>query len=46
MLRVLYGRAGTGKTSALFSQIAASVAAREGGRVLIVPEQYSHECER
>ena len=46
MLRVLYGRAGTGKTSALFSQIAAAVAAREGGRVLIVPEQYSHECER
>ena len=46
MLRVLYGRAGTGKTSALFSEIAAAAAAGEGGRVLIVPEQYSHECER
>ena len=46
MLRVLYGRAGTGKTGALFSEIAAAVAAKQGGRVLIVPEQYSHECER
>ena len=46
MLRVLYGRAGTGKTGALFSEIAAAVRAHEGGRVLIVPEQYSHECER
>ena len=46
MLRILYGRAGTGKTGALFSEIAAAVAARQGGRILIVPEQYSHECER
>ena len=46
MLRVLYGRAGTGKTGALFSEIAKAVAAGQGGRVLIVPEQYSHECER
>ena len=46
MLRVLYGRAGTGKTGALFSLIAAAVANKQGGRVLIVPEQYSHECER
>ena len=46
MLRVLYGRAGTGKTGALLSEIASAVAARQGGRVLIVPEQYSHECER
>ena len=46
MLRVLYGRAGTGKTSALFSEIAKAAASGQGGRVLIVPEQYSHECER
>ena len=46
MLRVLYGRAGSGKTGALFHQIAQAVAAGKGGRVLIVPEQYSHACER
>ena len=46
MLRVLYGRAGTGKTSALFAEIARAAAGHKGGRVLIVPEQYSHECER
>ena len=46
MLRLILGRAGTGKTALLFSEIAARCARRQSGSFLIVPEQYSHEAER
>lgn len=46
MLRLIIGRAGTGKTAAVIKEIARSVALGQGGRILIVPEQYSHEAER
>ena len=42
MLRLISGRAGTGKTALLFSEIAARCARRQSGSFLIVPEQYSH----
>ena len=45
MLRLILGRAKSGKTAAVMSEIAAHVAAREGGNLLLVPEQYSHEAE-
>lgn len=45
MLRIIYGRAGTGKTAAVMSEI--KNGADSGGRyILLVPEQYSHEAER
>ena len=46
MVRLILGRAGTGKTGRIFNEIAARVAAGEGGTILLVPEQYSHEAER
>lgn len=46
MLRLVLGRARTGKTALLFSEIADRCARRESGSFLIVPEQYSHEAER
>ena len=46
MLKLIIGKAGTGKTSAINQEICASVLARKGKRILIVPEQYSHEAER
>ena len=46
MLRILIGKAGTGKTAALMDEIRASVERRESGIILLVPEQYSHEAER
>lgn len=46
MLRLIIGRAGTGKTSAVMDEIAHAAARGEGKRLLIVPEQYSHEAER
>ena len=44
MLRLLLGRAGTGKTTSILRQIAASGGTRR--QLLIVPEQASHETER
>ena len=44
MLRLYLGRAGSGKTSAILEE--AAKAPESGGNVLIVPEQYSHDCER
>ena len=44
MLKLLLGRAGTGKSTALFQAMA-----EEGKRrpqLLIVPEQHSHDAER
>ena len=46
MLRLILGRAGTGKTGLIINEIRERVAAREGKNILIVPEQYSHEAER
>ena len=46
MLRLITGKAGSGKTSAVINEIAQAVKARQPGRMLIVPEQYSHEAER
>ena len=46
MLRLMIGRAGAGKTAQVMDEIRAAVLAREGGRFLLVPEQYSHEAER
>ena len=46
MLELILGRAGTGKTGRIMDAVAGRVARREGGAVLIVPEQYSHEAER
>ena len=46
MLRMILGRAGTGKTGQILSEIAERAARRESGVYLIVPEQYSHEAER
>lgn len=46
MLTLLTGKAGTGKTAALMEEIRAAAEQKQGGRLLIVPEQYSHEAER
>lgn len=46
MLRLILGRAGTGKTGLIMEEIRQRVSRREGGSILIVPEQYSHEAER
>ena len=46
MLRIITGLAGAGKTAKIMEEIRADVAAKLGGRVLLVPEQYSHEAER
>ena len=44
MLKLLLGRAGTGKTTALLRAVAESGGARP--QLLIVPEQHSHDAER
>lgn len=46
MIRLILGRAGTGKTARVFEEIARTGAEAPGGVVLLVPEQYSHEAER
>lgn len=46
MLRLILGRAGTGKTAQLFAEIASRCERGQSGSFLIVPEQYSHEAER
>ena len=46
MLRLITGKAGTGKTAAINREIQEAVAAGHPGCLLIVPEQYSHEAER
>lgn len=46
MLRLLIGKARTGKTATMIKEIAAAVEEKQGGRIVIVPEQYSHEAER
>ncbi len=44
MLKLLLGRARTGKSTALLKTMAAR--AEERPQLLIVPEQHSHDCER
>ncbi len=46
MLRLVLGRAKTGKTAAVMEEIRARCAHGMRGAVLLVPEQYSHEAER
>lgn len=46
MLRLITGKAGAGKTAAVIGEIARAVEKGLSGRMLIVPEQYSHEAER
>lgn len=46
MLTLLIGKAGTGKTSAVMEEIKTAVFRRQANRIMIVPEQYSHEAER
>ena len=46
MLRLIIGRAGSGKTAAVIAEIDEAVRAKRAGSLLIVPEQYSHEAER
>ena len=46
VLRLILGKAGTGKTTAVMEEIRALVEQRIGGTLLLVPEQYSHEAER
>ncbi len=46
MLTIIIGPAGAGKTQQINEEIRAAVARRQGGQILIVPEQYSHEAER
>ena len=46
MLRLITGRAGAGKTAQIMDEIRRAASEHEGGRCLLVPEQYSHEAER
>lgn len=46
MLKIISGRAGTGKSAAVMREIQSAVRAGRGGYILLVPEQYSHEAER
>ena len=43
MLKLILGRAKTGKTAAVMEEIRSRLSA--GGNILLVPEQYSHEAE-
>ncbi len=46
MLKLILGRAKSGKTGSVMEEIRALATAGETGMVLLVPEQYSHEAER
>lgn len=46
MLRLLLGRAGSGKTGRVVNEIKANISQGKNGLILVVPEQYSHEAER
>ena len=45
MLKLILGRAKSGKTAAIMDAIHRRVERGEGGAVLLIPEQYSHEAE-
>ena len=46
MFKIITGPAGAGKTAKIMNNLCEDVAAGLSGRVLLVPEQYSHEAER
>lgn len=46
MLRLLLGRAGSGKTGRIVNEIKDDISQGKDGLILVVPEQYSHEAER
>lgn len=46
MLKIVTGRAGTGKTAGVYSKMKELAHSGENGMLLIVPEQFSHEAER
>ena len=46
MLTVITGKAGTGKTAHIINEIKRAVGGKSPKRIMIVPEQYSHEAER
>lgn len=46
MLKLIIGRAKSGKTARIMDEIQARAGRSESGIKLIVPEQYSHEAER
>lgn len=46
MLTLLCGRSGSGKTKTILARLARGAERGAGNRVLLVPEQYSHEAER
>ena len=46
MLKIVIGRAGTGKTNYIMNEIRSKMESGEAGMILLVPEQYSHEAER
>ncbi len=46
MLTLIVGRAGSGKTSRMYGEIASLAAAGVENIVLVVPEQFSHDAER
>ncbi len=46
MLRLYLGRAGSGKTSYILEELGKLASEGRDGNILVVPEQYSHDCER
>lgn len=46
MVKIIIGRAGSGKTSAVINEIHEKGLNGETGMLLIVPEQFSHDAER
>ena len=46
MLKLILGKAGTGKTAGITQEISSLASAGEKNIYLIVPEQFSHEAER
>ena len=46
MLKLILGRAKSGKTRSIMEEIGRLASSGEKGMVLLVPEQYSHEAER
>ena len=46
MLTLLCGRSGSGKTSRVLERLREGAERGVGGRIMLVPEQFSHEAER
>ncbi len=46
MFTLVFGRAGSGKTSNIYKELARLTAEKKEDNILIVPEQYSHDAER